>query len=55
MFFLAEFLAINVGNAIGAGPYDIGIVVAAISLLNATLVICTLIIVDAIKNIKKGE
>ncbi|QZY53773.1 hypothetical protein [Crassaminicella profunda] len=50
VFLSVEFLSINVGNAIGSGPGEIGIVVSAISILCSIVVICTLIIVDTIKN-----
>ncbi|MTI48928.1 hypothetical protein [Sporosalibacterium faouarense] len=50
IFWIVEFLSINVGTAIGSGPGEIGVVVSAIALLCSTVVICTLIIVDAIKN-----
>lgn len=50
VFWIAEFLSINVGSALGSGPGEIGLVVTAISLLCAVLVICTAVIVDTIKN-----
>lgn len=52
VFLVVEFLAINLGNIIGAGPMDIGLVVCAISLLCGVMVICTLYIVEAIKEKK---
>ena len=51
-YFLVEFLSINVGYAIGAGPGAIGLVVTAISILCGIIVVCTCILVDAIRNIK---
>lgn len=51
-YLLVEFLSINVGYAIGAGPDAIGLVVTAISILCGVIVICTCIIVDSIRNIK---
>lgn len=50
VFWIVEFLSINVGGAIGSGPGEIGLVVSAISILCTIVVICTLIIVDTIKN-----
>lgn len=51
-YFLVEFVSINVGYAIGAGPGDIGLIVTAISILCGIIVVCTCILVDAIRNIK---
>lgn len=51
-FWLVELISPNVAYAIGAGPGDIGLVVTAIAILCSIIVICTCIIVDAIKNIK---
>ncbi len=48
-FCIVDLLAIGAGSAIGSGPYEIRIVVAAISILSAIVVVCTLIIVDEIK------
>ncbi|WP_461614968.1 hypothetical protein [Clostridium sp. Marseille-QA1073] len=48
-FWIVEFLATNVGSAIGSGAYEIGLVVTAISILCAIVVVCTFIIVDEIK------
>lgn len=50
VFWIVEFLSINVGTAIGSGPGETGLMVSAISILCAIIVICTLIIVDTIKN-----
>lgn len=47
-FFIAEVLSINIGQALGAGEYGIGMVVCAISILSAIITACTTIIVDAI-------
>lgn len=52
IFLLVEILSINVGYTIGAGPGDVGLIVTAISILCSIIVICTCIIIDAIKNIK---
>ena len=49
VFWIVEFLAVNIGSALGSGPGEIGLVVSAISLLCAIVVICTAIIVDTIK------
>ncbi|WP_291562136.1 MULTISPECIES: hypothetical protein [unclassified Clostridium] len=48
-FFIVEFLATNVGSALGAGVHEAGIIVTAISILCAIIVVCTFIIVDEIK------
>ena len=53
VFWIVEFLAVTIGSALGSGPGEIGLVVSAISILSAIVVTCTLIIVDAIKNIHK--
>ncbi|QGU94335.1 hypothetical protein GOM49_03735 [Clostridium bovifaecis] len=50
VFWTVEILSVNIGSAIGLGPGEIGLVVSAISLLCAIIVICTIIIVKAIKN-----
>ena len=50
IFLIVECLSINVGSAIGAGPGEIGLVVTAISILCSVIVLCTLVIVDTIKN-----
>ena len=55
VFWIVEFLSINVAGAIGSGPGEIGIVVSSIALLCSIVVICTLIIVDTIKNISPNE
>ncbi len=51
-YLFVEILSTNVGYAIGAGPGDIGLVVTAISILCGIVVVCTCIIVDAIRDIK---
>ena len=50
IFLIVECLSINVGSAIGAGPGEIGLVVTVISILCSVIVLCTLVIVDTIKN-----
>jgi hypothetical protein len=55
VFWLSKFLAISIGQALGAGPFEAGLIVSAISILTATLVVCTMVIVDTIKSIKPGE
>ena len=55
VFWLSMFLAISIGQVLGAGPFEAGLIVAAISVLTATMVVCTMVIVDAIKSIKPGE
>lgn len=47
---LMEFLSINLGTAIGAGFNEIGLVVTAISLQTSIMVICTIIVVNKLKN-----
>lgn len=49
VFVLTNFFSINIAQAVGAGPNDIGIVVGAISILCSIVVVCTMVIVDAIK------
>lgn len=49
IFFILEFVSINLGNLLGAGPYDIGIAVCAINILTTTVIICTLILVKHLK------
>ncbi|MCT4661390.1 MAG: hypothetical protein N4A40_05955 [Tissierellales bacterium] len=48
-FMLAEFLSINVGTMIGSGAYEIGLIVTSLSILTAVVIVCTMIIVDTIK------
>ena len=48
-FWVVDLLSIGIGSAIGSGPYEVGLVVAAISILSAIVVVCTLIIVDELK------
>ena len=55
VFWLSMFLAISIGQALGAGPFEAGLIVAAISVLTATTVVCTMVIVDTIKSMKPGE
>lgn len=49
VFWVVEFLSVSVGSALGSGAYEIGLIGTAISLQSSILVICTLVIVDAIK------
>ncbi|MBN2826753.1 MAG: hypothetical protein JXQ26_02125 [Tissierellales bacterium] len=49
VFIIVEFLSVNIGSTVGAGPNEVGIVVCAISLMCGVMVICTAFIVDAIK------
>ncbi|MBS4539183.1 hypothetical protein GOQ27_11970 [Clostridium sp. D2Q-11] len=49
IFIIVNFLSINIGSIIGVGSYESGIVVSAISFLCSIVVICTLVIIDAIK------
>lgn len=55
VFWTVESLSIYISHSNGAGPGDIGIVSSAISILCSIVVICTLIIVDAIKNINRDK
>lgn len=55
VFWIVEVLSINIAQALGPGPGEIGIVVSAISMLSAIVVICTFAIVDTIKSINNGE
>jgi hypothetical protein len=55
IFWLVEIFSILIGNALGAGASDAGIVVSAIAILSAVLVICTRAIIDAIKSLKLKE
>jgi cation transporter-like permease len=52
VFWVVEFLAINVAEAIGSGPGQIGVVVTAIAVMCSIIVICTFVIVDAINGIQ---
>lgn len=51
-YLIVQFLSINVGYALGAGPASIGLVVTAISILSAIIVVCTCVMVDTMRNIK---
>lgn len=53
VFYLVDVFSISFGKALGAGPVEIGIIVSSISMLSGILVICTLIITDAIKSKQK--
>lgn len=55
VFWISLNLSGCIGQAIGAGPFEIGLVITAISLLIATVVVCTMVIVYAIKDLKTGE
>ncbi len=55
VFGSVEFLSINIGGLIGSGPNEIGIVVSALSILCSIIVLCTIIIVDAIKNNRESK
>ncbi len=50
VFFVVTFLSVNMGYLIGPGPSEAGLIVSAISILSAIVVVCTLIIIDTIKN-----
>ena len=50
VFWTVELLSIGIGSSLGSGPAEAGIIVSAISALSGIVIICTLIIVDAIKN-----
>jgi hypothetical protein len=50
VYFGIEVLAMLGGGILGPGTYEVGYVVTSISLLCAVVVICTLIIVNTIKN-----
>jgi hypothetical protein len=50
VFWAVELISIGVGSSLGSGPAEAGIIVSAISALSGIVIICTLIIVDAIKN-----
>lgn len=55
VFILTNFIAINYAQMVGAGPGEIGIVVSAIAVLCSILVICTIVIVEAIRGIMVKE
>lgn len=50
VFFIVEIFSVNIGYLLGAGTSEIGLIVCAISMLSAIVVVCTLIIIDVIKN-----
>ena len=50
VFLSVLFISTYVGSTMGPGPYDVGFVVSSISILCSVMVICTMIIVDAIKS-----
>ncbi|MGB4588831.1 MAG: hypothetical protein WBI17_06280 [Clostridiaceae bacterium] len=50
IFGAVEFVSIGVGQTLGSGPAEAGIIVSSISALSAIVVICTMILVDTIKN-----
>lgn len=49
VFVSVNVLSSIIGGFIGSGPYETGLVVNAISFLCAIVVICTMIIVDALE------
>lgn len=51
--FSVEFLSVNIGSALGAVPYEVGIVVTAISISCGILIVCTLAIIETIKKTNK--
>lgn len=53
LFWIIEFLALNIGGLIGAGPYDAGLVVSAISILCIVVIVCTGLIINTINKINK--
>jgi hypothetical protein len=55
VFVIAEFISINVGGLLGSGPAEAGIIVSAISVLCAIVIVCTLIIVEAIEKSNQGN
>lgn len=54
-FYMVNLLSINIGYSLGAGPYDAGLIVTAISMLSAIVVVCTLVIVNTIKNLSRMD
>lgn len=52
VFWSFEILSVYIGEALGPGPFGIGVVVSAISMLSSIVVVCTIIVVDAIKSIQ---
>ena len=48
VFMVVHFVSLNFGN-------DFGVIASAISMLCAVIVICTLILADAIKSTHKGN
>lgn len=51
--FFFEFIIINLGGALGSGPYEIGLVVTGISVMCTLMIFCTIAIIKAIKNNNK--
>lgn len=49
VYWTVNFISIGLGSALGSGASEAGIIVSAISVLCAIMIICTMIIVDAIK------
>ena len=49
IFIALEFLAVNLGNFMGAGENDIGILVSSVSLLSTIVILCTAAIIDNMK------
>lgn len=51
--FLGVLFSFRFGYLIGAGSDGSGIILASISILNATIITCTFIIVDTLKRTKE--
>lgn len=49
IFTIVNFLSTLIGGFIGTGPYEVGLIVNAISILCSIVVICTIVIVNTIK------
>lgn len=52
VFWIVDFLAINIGYGLGAGAFDIGLILAAISILSAIVVVCTCVIIAKINEVR---
>ena len=53
IFVIVELISINVGNFLGSGPSEAGIIVSAISVLCSIVIVCTLIIVETLEKVSK--